>query len=241
MVRMAADRMLGIVGGVSPESTLDYYRRLIDRHRARRTDVSYPRILVNSVDGGKLLGPMLGGDWAPTIRAFRVAIDQLAAGGAGLALIASVAMHTVFDDVAPGSPIPLLHIVEAIVVDARRRGIVRPGLIATRIATEGEFFARPFTEAGIELVRPDPADVDWIHEHYFAELVKGQFRKETRDHIVSIISALRDSHRIDGVILGGTELPILLREPAYAGVPVLDVTAIHVEAALDWLLGESPR
>ena len=103
---------------------------------------------------------------------------------------------------------------------------------------EGEFFARPFAAAGITLVRPDEADRAWVHEIYFTELVRGQFRDEVRERLVGIIEGMRQHDGIDAVILAGTELPLILREPEYAGVPALDAIGIHVEAAIDWLLAD---
>jgi aspartate racemase len=232
-----AERILGIVGGVGPESTADYYRRLIDRWRVRGPADSYPAVLINSLNSRAALGSMLAGDVEPTVALFDRAVSQLAAGGAGLALVASVLMHMAYERVAATAPIPMLSILDAIVADAMARGIRRPGLLATRPTTEGEFFARPFETAGIELVPPGEADRAWIHEIYFGELVRGDFQDATRDRLVSIVESMRAESGIDAVILGGTELPLILREPTIGGVPVLDSIAIHVEAAIDWLLG----
>jgi aspartate racemase len=234
---MATERMLGIVGGVGPESTADYYRRLIGRWRERGPAGTYPSILVDSLNSKPVLDALLGGDLEPTERLFDASVARLAGAGAQLGLIASVTMHLVFDRVAAASPIPMLSILEALVNAAREGGIRRPGVLATRPTTEGEFFARPFEAAGIELVRPEEADLAFVHEVYFEELVKGNFSDETRARLVEVIERMKARDDVDAVILGGTELPLILREPAYAGVPVLDATGVHVEAAIDWLAG----
>ena len=231
-----SERILGIVGGVGPESTADYYRRLIDRWKARRPDGSYPPILLNSLNSRAALDALLAGDLDPTVDLFRASVARLTAGGAGLAIVASVMMHMAFERVVADAPIPMLSILDAIVAEARRRGIRRPGVIATRPTTEGAFFARPFEAAGIELVRPSESDRAFVHDAYFGQLVRGDFRDETRAGLVAVIERMRATDGIDAIILGGTELPLILREPAYAGVPALDSTGIHVEAALDWLL-----
>ena len=228
--------MLGIVGGVGPESTADYYRRLIGRWRERGPADTYPSVLIDSLNSPAALGAMLAGDNEPTIRLFSASVDRLAGAGAGLAIVASVMMHKAFDAVAAGAPIPMLSILDAMVAEATSRAIRRPGVLATRPTTEGEFFARPFEAGGIELVRPDEADRAWIHDIYFGELARGDFREATRDRLVSIVAGMRAASGIDAVILGGTELPLILREPTYAAIPVLDSIAIHVEAAIDWLL-----
>jgi aspartate racemase len=233
---MATERMLGIVGGVGPESTADYYRRLIGRWRERGPAGTYPSILVDSLNSAPALAALLEGDLEPTVRLFDASVARLAGAGAQAALIASVTMHLAFDRVATAAPVPMLSILDALVDAARAGGIRRPGVLATRPTTEGEFFARPFESAGIEIVRPDEADRAFVHEVYFGELVKGRFTDQTRERLIGVIERMKTEQDVDAVILGGTELPLILREPAYAGVPVLDATGVHVEAAIDWLL-----
>lgn len=232
------ERTIGIVGGVGPESTADYYRRFIDRWRERGPADTYPSVLINSLNSRGALGAMLSGDIEPAVALFSRAVEQLAAGGAGLALVASVMMHMAYDRVVATAPIPMLSILDALADASRSRGLARLGVFGARPTVEGEFFARPFAAAGITLVRPDDADRAWIHEIYFTELVRGRFRDEVRDRLVEIIGKMRAGDGIDGVILAGTELPLILRESTYAGVPALDAIGIHVEAAIDWLLAD---
>jgi aspartate racemase len=230
--------MVGIVGGGGPESTADYYRRFIDRWRVRGPANTYPAVLINSLNSRAALGAMLEGDIEPAVTLFGRAVEQLAAAGAGLALVASVMMHMAYDRVAAAAPIPMLSILDALAANANARGLGRLGILGARPTVEGEFFARPFEAAGITLIRPDDADRAWVHEIYFTELVRGQFRDEVRDRLIQIIENMREHDDIDGVILAGTELPLILREPEYAGVPALDAIGIHVEAAIDWLLAD---
>jgi aspartate racemase len=236
---MATERMLGIVGGVGPESTADYYRRLIDRWRERGPSGTYPSILLDSLNSKPALDALLEGDLEPTVRLFDASVARLAGAGARLSLIASVMMHLAFDRVAAAAPIPMLSIIDALVDAARAGGVRRAGVIAPRPTTEGGFFARPFEAAGIALVRPVQADRAFIHGVYFDELVKGRFTEQTRSLLVDVIERMKAQDDVDAVILGGTELPLILREPTYAGVPVLDATRVHVEVAIDWLLGGS--
>lgn len=233
---MASERLLGIVGGVGPESTIDYYRSIIAEYRRRRPDGGYPRVLVNSVDAGTVFPHMLAGEGEAVGDILLGAVRQLADAGAGVAAIASVATHIGFASLQPRSPIPLLSILDAICGAAVARGIRRPAVFGTRIATEGAFFAAPFERAGIALVRPDEPDRAWIHEMYMGELVRGEFRDESRTRLVEIATALRERDGIDALILAGTELPLLLRDPTVAGVPVLDPTRVHVDVLVDWLV-----
>ncbi len=231
------ERRIGIVGGVGPESTADYYHRLIDRWRLRGPADTYAAVLINSLNSRPALAALLRGDLEPAIAMFDRAVVELAAAGAGAALVASVMMHVTYDRVAAQAPIPMLSILDALVAEARRRGLRRVGVLGARPTVEGGFFARPFETAGIALVRPDETDRAWVHDIYFGELVRGQFRDEVRDGLVAIIERLAQRDGIEGVILAGTELPLILRDPSYAGVPALDATGIHVDAAIDWLLG----
>jgi aspartate racemase len=234
------ERVLGLVGGIGPESTLDYYRRLVDGYHGRVGPGSHPPLLINSLDGGPLIGPLVAGDARPMAAAVARGIERLAAGGAGLGLICSVAGHVVFDEVAASAPIPLLSIVQATCRAAVAAGIRRPALFGTRVSVEGAYFARPFEEAGIELVRPSAVDGGWIHDAYLGELVNGVFRDSTRDRLLAILAGLREDAGVDGLILGGTELSLILPEPAYGGLPVLNAAAIHVDAAINWLVGGDP-
>ena len=229
------ERILGIVGGIGPESTIDYYRRLVDGWHSRVGPDSHPPLIVNSIDGGPLIGPMVAGNLEPMRAAITIAVHQLAAAGAGLALIASVATHSVFDKVAPAAPVPMLSIVDVTSRAALALGARRPAVFGTLVSVEGAYFAKPFDAAGIALVRPAAEDRRWIHDVYLGELVRGMFRAETRDRMVRILDGLVRSEGADAVILAGTELSVLLPGATYAGVPVLNAAAIHVDAALDWL------
>jgi aspartate racemase len=236
---MADERLLGIVGGVGPESTIDYYRSIITEYRRRKPDGSYPRLLINNLDAGAVFKHMVVNDAEGVAACLTPAIRQLAAGGAQAALIASVTTHMGYAIAARAAPIPMLSILDALCAAAVTRGIQRPALFATRMTTEGRFFAEPFERAGIELIRPDEPDRAWINEMYFGELVHGEFRDESRARLIAIAGALLEQHGIDAIILGGTELPLILREPAVAGIPVLDPTRVHVAAAVDWLLSDA--
>jgi len=240
MAERVGERRLGIVGGVGPESTADYYHRLIERWRERGPANTYPQVVIDSLNSRAALGAMLEGDIEPSVELFGASVERLAAARAGLAIIASVMMHMAFPRVAAVAPIPLLSILDAMVADAQRRGVRRLGILGALPTVEGDFFARPFFEAGIELVRPREADRAWVHEIYFNELVRGVVLDDTRARLVAIIDSMHVKDGVEAVILGGTELPLILREPEYAGVPMLDSVGIHVEAALDWLLADSP-
>jgi aspartate racemase len=229
-------RVLGIVGGTGPESTIDYYRRLITTWRERGPAGTYPRVIVDSVEGGAIVRLLGAGDRSAVAAEISAAVRELAAAGAGIALLASNATHLAFDEIEATAPIPLIHIVDSARDAAIRGGHSRLGLIGTRFVMEADLYPSRFGPAGIEIVLPTPAERALVHDRYMTELLAGVVLDRTRDELVSIVAAMRDRDSIDGVLLGGTELSLILPEAAYAGVPILNTAQIHIDAAIDWLL-----
>ncbi len=224
---------LGIVGGLGPESTIDYYRRILQEWK-RDSPGSSPSVIIDSLDVD--LGLRLVGHDRPTLVEYLSAsLGRLAAGGADFAAMAANTPHVVFDDLVVRSPIPIVSIVEACVKEAQRRNMRRVALLGTRFTMEGDFYPAVFARAGIGIVSPDDEEREWVHDIYVGELLSGDFREATRDRVTSIVERLREKEKVDGVILGGTELTILLAEPTVAGVPALDTTALHVDAILERL------
>jgi aspartate racemase len=231
-------KTVGILGGIGPESTVEYYRRMIAAYRERRRDGSYPSILVNSIDLKRLLDLAEAEDHERLVEYLSGGIRALAAAGADLALMAANTPHIVFEAVRRESPIPLISIVEAAREAARSLGLRRPGLFGTRFTMQGGFYQDVFAGAGMTIVVPLEEEQAFIHEKYMHELVNGVFLPETRERVTMIAEALRARSGMDGLILGGTELPLLLRDPTIRGIPVLDTTRIHVDAAMEQLLTE---
>ncbi|HKW01714.1 MAG TPA: amino acid racemase [Vicinamibacterales bacterium] len=227
---------LGIVGGIAPESTIDYYRQVIARYRERRPDGHYPAMVINSIDLRRMLDLVAAGDRPALVDYLSGEIARLGRAGATLGLLASNTPHLVFDDLQQASPIPLISIVEAAARAAEARGLERLALLGTRFTMEGGFYQDAFRQGGMTVVVPAPAERELVHDIYMTELVAGVFRQEARDAVLAIVERLRRDDRVEGVILGGTELPLLLRDAAPASIPFLDTTAIHVDAAVAKLL-----
>jgi aspartate racemase len=229
-------KTLGIIGGLGPESTVDYYQTIIALYRERTGDDSYPQFFINSMDLNKVREPVLANDLARLADNLVMEIETLARASADFGLIAANTPHLVFDEVAARSSIPLISIVEATVAAAQDRQLKRLALFGTRFTMNGEFYAKPFRHAQIELVRPDATDQDYIHDKYMNELIAGKFLPETKDGLLAIVDRLNKATGIDAVILAGTELPLILREPDHNGIPFLNTTTIHCEAAVAEML-----
>jgi len=229
-------KTLGIIGGLGPESTVDYYQRIIALYRERTSDGSYPHFIIISVDLKKGLDFMAADDLGSMAVYLLEEIWKLARAGADFGLIAANTPHIVFDDVVPKSPMPLISIVEATCAAAKARKLKRLALLGTRFTMRGTFYSKVFTREGIELVVPDAKDQEYIHDKYLNELVPGRFLAETRAGLLAIVDRLKAKSDTDGVILAGTELPLILCDADHKGIPLLDTTKIHCQAAVAEML-----
>lgn len=228
----AGPPILGMVAGIAPASTIDYYRYYNERYRDGRSDAAHPHVILDSIDLKKFLALVGAADRAPLVDYLVAELERLARAGATIGLFCSNTPHLVFDQIRPRSPIPLISIVEATAAHAKSRGLVRLGLIGTRFTMEGGFYQEIFSRAGLIVVTPEADDRTYIHDRYFGDLANGHYPVSTRVGMQAAIDRMRELHRIDGVILGGTELPILFRDGPPPDVPYLDTTRIHVDAAV---------
>ena len=145
--------------------------------------------------------------------------------------------HLVFSEVARRSPIPLISIIATCADAAKKQGMRRLALLGTRFTMDASMYPDEFRSRAIEIVTPGDTERTFIHDHYVSELLKGTFRPEVRQHVEMIVMRMRADERIDGVILGGTELALLLNAPTLAGLPVFNTTALHVDAIVKRLRG----
>jgi aspartate racemase len=229
-------KTLGIIGGIGPESTIDYYRRIIALYRQLKQDGSHPTIIVNSIDMKKMLDFIEANELVRLTEYLLGEVQKLAGAGADLGLMASNSPHIVFDELSSQSPIPLLSIVEAACEATKKLGLKRVGLLGTRFSMQGSYYPDVFSREGIALITPGVEEQVYIHDKYMNELVNGIIISETRERLLAIVERLKAQAGIEGLILGGTELPLILREETYKGLPFLDTTRIHVECAVAQML-----
>ncbi len=221
-------KTVGIIGGIGPESTLEYYRLIIAAYREQRSDESNPSIIINSVDVGRLLRWMGANELNAVTEYLAAEIERLARAGADFGALAANTPHIVFDELSRRSAIPLISIVKATCDETQARGLKRVALLGTSFTMQGRFYADVFSQAGITIVVPRADEQAYIHEKYTGELLRNVFLPETRDRLLTIVDRMKDTDNVEAVILGGTELPLILRDPEHNGVPFLDTTRIHV-------------
>ena len=234
-------KTLGLIGGIGPESTVEYYRFIIETFREQNDDDSYPLIIINSVNLSKLVKLVTSNRLEELTDELVTEVEKLAKAGVDFAAFASNTPHIVFDAVQKRSRIPLLSIVESTCERVQSLGLKRVGLFGTRFTMQGSFYPTVFSRAEIELIIPDDEARTFIHEKYMNELLKNVFLPETRDAMVQIAIKLKEQHQIEALILGGTELPLLLRDAKIEGVPMLDTTRIHVDRLVSEMLAEKER
>jgi aspartate racemase len=229
-------KTLGIVGGIGPESTIEYYRFILDGYRARVTDGSAPHLIIDSIDVNRGIAMLDANDLDGLTNYVLASVERLTRAGAQIALMAANTPHLVFDDVQKRAAIPMISIVQATCDQARGLELKRLGLLGTGFTMRARLFPDAFAQAGLELVAPNESERAFIHDKYINELLKNKFLPESRSGILGVIERMRDDERIEAVVLAGTELPLLLRGAEPEGLPFLDTTVIHVNAAVNAIL-----
>lgn len=224
-----------MIGGLGPESTIDYYRSIIARYRVRTGDGAYPHILINSLDVDKGISMLKAGRLEELSTYLAEGVERLVRAGANFGVIAANTPHLVFDQVQHRSAIPLISILRATCQRAKFLGLKKVGLFGTGFTMRANFYPEEFTRSGIVLVRPREPEIEFIHQKYLGELLNNQFLPETRDAILRIATRMKAEEGVEAIVLAGTELPLLLRDST-TEVEFLDTTVIHVEAIVDELL-----
>lgn len=232
-------KRLGLLGGMSWESTLVYYRRLNQLTRGRLGGLHSAELVMHSVDFAEIEAMQVANDWDAAGTRLAEAANGLVSAGAEALLLCTNTMHKVADRISSATDVPLIHIVDTTAEALRLAGVRRPLLLATRYTMEDTFVRGPLRQHhGIEAVVPDPAQRDIVNRVIFEELCVGRITDAARQRYLDIIA---DAHRrmgIDGVILGCTEIGLLIG-PDDVALPVCDTTEVHVQAGLDFALGDN--
>jgi len=222
-------RKIGIIGGLGPEATADYYKRVVDFFHDHNQSLSTPEIIIYSVDMTELFKFVADKRWEDLVDWLTSKLVALKNAGADFAAISANTPHIVFDQVQVKSPLPLISIVEATLESAKSIGLRRVGLLGTKFTMQSNFFGDRFAKEGIVVLVPNDHEQQYIHDKLISEIELGIFNEATRQELLAIISRMNERDNIDAVILGCTELPLILNE-GMSKIPFLNTAAIHVAA-----------
>lgn len=228
-------KTLGLIGGMSWESTAHYYTRINQLVGERLGGLHSARLLLYSVEFDDIQRLQHADDWEGAGRILADVARQLERAGADGLLICANTMHRVAPAVAEGVQIPILSVIDATASEIRRQGFGTVALLGTRFTMEMSFYRNQLEQQhGLKILTPDKPERDMIHEMIFTELCRGQIKPESRQRFFEIIGQLTDQGA-EAAILGCTEFS-LFSTTGYAGIPLFDTTEIHARMAVDWML-----
>ena len=231
-------KKIGIIGGLGPEATIDYYKEIINAFKNENVDLNYPEIIIYSVNMSEFLSLMKEKKYDQVTTLLLEKIEGLKRAGAEFAVLSANTPHLLFDRIKEKCGIPMISIVEAACNESIKLGHKRTGLFGTGFTMEASFFTDIFKKQGIDVIMPDKKDRDLINHRLFSEIELGIFKYDTRLMLVGIIEKMVQEQHIDSLILGCTEFPLILKESSYAGIPMLNTTKIHVDAIVKYCVGQ---
>ncbi|MHA1257251.1 MAG: aspartate/glutamate racemase family protein [Promethearchaeota archaeon] len=233
-------KKIGMIGGFGPEATLDYYKLLIEIYRKEIKDGSIPEIIIYSMDLSILLNLVAKKQWDILVKWLVNGLEILHQAGADFGFISANTPHIVFDKVNELSPIPLLSIVEETCKYIERLTLRRVGLLGTKFTMQSSFYKKVCDKYKVVVFVPNEKEQEYIHSKLMTEIEFGIFLEETREGLLNIIKRMIDEDLIEGVILGCTELSLILTKSKF-GIPFLNTTKIHVESIINYYLERFDR
>jgi aspartate racemase len=222
-------KRIGIVGGVSPQSSALFYKTIIEKHYQKNKDYYYPEIIMFSVDFGKIKVLQKENDPTNYIREFVKAIDSLEKAGADFAVIASNTPHRVFSQIEKQVTIPMLSIIDITADYASNKGFKKLLLLGTNYTMREDFYKQGLKKKGLETIVPTSEEQEIVNNIIFNELVIGEIREESRQNLVKIVN----HYTADAVILGCTELPLIIRKEDIS-IALIDTTDVFAEQTLNF-------
>ncbi len=230
-------KTIGLIGGLSWESSIEYYRIINQETQKRLGGVHSARCLLYSFDFGEIEALQAAGDWDGASERMVDAARRLQSAGADCIVICSNTMHLMADAVEAAAALPLIHIADATAAPIMAKGFQRVGLLGTSFTMERDFYRGRMSERfGLDVLIPNAAGRAIVHDIIYEELVRGIIRDESRRRYQTLIEGLADADA-EAVILGCTEIGLLIK-PEHSALPTFDTTVLHALAAVDWALGE---
>jgi len=230
-------KRIGIIGGLGPEATIDYYRIITESYLKKQEGQNYPDVIIYSMNLKELFRMAESKEWPQVVDWLLEGITSLHRAGADFALISANTPHIVFDEVRTLSPVPMLSIVEETLTVVEEQGLKKVGLMGTKFTMQSDFYQKTFSTKGIEIVVPNGDEQQYIHTKLEEEIGLGQIIEKTRKDLLKIVKRMIGNAAIEGLILGCTELPLILTKEEF-GIPFLNTTKIHAESAVRYSLSE---
>lgn len=232
-------KTLGLIGGTTWVSTVDYYKYINQITNERLGGAEAARIVLYSVNFAEFMVFVNANDWDSVAAHLSTIAGKLENAGADAVLLCANTTHLVAEAVQKSITVPMLHIVDAVAKEIGRHNLSKVGLLGTKFTMERDFFRARLSEYDIEAIVPDQSDRDYVHNSIYTELGKDIFLDETRQKYREIIDALAGDGA-QGVILGCTEIPMLIKQPD-CSIPAFDTTYIHAKYAVDFALADAER
>jgi aspartate racemase len=225
-------KKIGIIGGLGPEATADYYKEIIKRFNEMDSSgsLNYPEMIIYSVNMSMLMSYFRKKEYTQAVDYLVSCIGNLKNAGADFAAISANTPHLLFNEIKLKSRLPLISIVETVRDEAIRLKLKKTGLIGTKFTMQATFYQEVFNPVGIEMIIPSDKNIETINEKLFSELELGIFKPETKTLFLEIIQEMKEQYHIDSLILGCTEFPLMFTEKEYLGIPFLNTTGIHVDS-----------
>lgn len=230
-------KKIGLVGGTGPESTLMYYRELNRRVEKMTNGEAMPDLVIESVNFPRAWKLVTDGDYEALANYLSEKVKCLQGAGAEVISLTAGTMHIVYDEIVEKTGADLVSIPKAVCEEVMERGYKSVGLLGTIFTMEQDYMKKDFREAGIQICVPDKADRDRVAELIYNELERGIVKESTLQEFQQIINKMQEQYGIETVILGCTELPLLLNE-GNCPIPCLDSVEIHIEKLIRLIQGE---
>jgi aspartate racemase len=220
---------IGLIAGLGPESTLEYYRGLIDSFKGSYKKTGYPEIIIVSLDMKRFIEYADAGDWGMITRWIASECERLRSLKCDFGAICSNTPHKVFDEIQARTKLPLVSIVDSSLAYAKKKGHMRLGLLGTKTTMSSTFYQDRFNGEGITLIVPTKAEQKYLHRKLFSEIEFGIFKKQTIREFHKIGSRLVEKNELDGLLLACTELPLVIKQDDI-DTELIDTMKIHVKA-----------
>jgi len=231
-------RKFGLIGGVGPETTIVYYRLIIKRFQEVTGSDTYPEFTIKNIDMTEMVNHVVNKDYDNLTRFLERNIDDIQKSGVDFGAIASNTPHIVYDKLVEKINLPMISIVEEACKKAQSLNLKTVGLFGTKSTMTNDFYQKTASKFGLNIITPTTIEIEYIHEKYMNELIYKDIRKETKERLIQISDRLQYTRSIEGLIIGGTELSLILSQEDFKNIKLLDTAIIHVDSIVNEMIKE---